>query len=229
MTRSSKAPSARPSSRSAWPTGMTSRPGHEADGQEADGKEAHGRSAAGCGTSRPQAVMSLAHAGSRQGRRALPGRQAAGRAGLFPERLAPARLGHEEPPRPRVQSGVRAHGDARRRPRLFPGPDLGARAHRPLDRAAVAAMRRAVLHARHLALGDPGRLRQADGAARQRRALDPARRIVRRADRHGHGRRGAAQRRRRRHPGVHRRRARDPLGAQHDPAGGRRACAAACR
>ena len=30
---------------------------------------------------------------------------AAGGAGLFPERLAPARLGHEEPPRAHLQSG----------------------------------------------------------------------------------------------------------------------------
>ena len=76
---------------------------------------------------------------------------------------------------------------------------------------------------------DPGRLPKADGAARQRRALDPARGTLRRADRHGHGRRRAAQRRRRRHPGVHRRRARDALGAQHDAAGRCRAALPACR
>ena len=70
---------------------------------------------------------------------------------------------------------------------------------------------------------DAGGLAEADGAARQRRPEHPARGAVRRADRHGHGRRGAAQRRRRRHPGVHRRRARDALDPQHDQAGRRRA------
>ena len=64
-----------------------------------------------------------------------------------------------------------------------------------------------------------GGIAEADGAARQRRPEHPARGIVRRADRHGHGRRGAAQRRRRRHPGLHRRRARDALDPQHDQAG----------
>ena len=47
---------------------------------------------------------------------------------------------------------LRPHRDAGDRPRLFPGPDHGPRAHRSLDRAAAAAMRRAVLHARHPAL-----------------------------------------------------------------------------
>ena len=169
------------------------------------------------------------HAGSRQGRRALPGRPAAAGAGLLPEGLAPARLGHEEPARAHVQSGIGPHRDAGGRPRLFPGADHRAGAHRSLDRSAAAPVRRAVLHARHPALADPGGVAEADGAARQRRPEHPARGTVRRADRHGHGRRGAAQRRRRRHPGVHRRRARDALGAQHDPAGGCRGCASACR
>ena len=73
---------------------------------------------------------------------------------------------------------------------------------------------RGILRSRH-----SGGMPEADGAARQRRPEHPARGTVRRADRHGHGRRDAAQRRRRRHPGVHRRRVRDPLGAQYDQAG----------
>ena len=61
---------------------------------------------------------------------------------------AGARLGHEEPPR-RHLPARRPHRDAGDRPRLLPGPDHRARAHRPVDRAAAAATRRAVLHARH--------------------------------------------------------------------------------
>ena len=69
---------------------------------------------------------------------------------------------------------VRPHRDAGDRPRLLPGPDHRARAHRPVDRAAAALLRRAVLHARHPALGDPGASHEADGAARERRAEHPA-------------------------------------------------------
>ena len=177
----------------------------------------------------PDPNTQVTHAGSRQGRRTLPGRQAAGGAGILPQGLAPARLGHEEPARAHLQSAVRPHRHAGDRPRLFPGPDHRARAHRPVDRAAAAVLRRAVLHPRHPALGDPGGIAEADGAARQRRPEHPARGTLRRADRHGHGRRGATERRRRRHPGVHRRRARDPLGAQHDAGWSTPGCAPASR
>ena len=59
----------------------------------------------------------------------------------------------------------------------------------------------------------------ADRAAGQRRPEHPAG-TVRRADRGQHGGRRAAERRGRGGAGVHRRRVRDPVGAQHDPAGG---------
>ena len=49
--------------------------------------------------------------------------------------------------------------DAGLRPRLLPGPDHRAGAHRPDDRAAAAALRRAVLHPRHRAFDDSGRHR----------------------------------------------------------------------
>ena len=38
----------------------------------------------------------------------------------------------------------------------FQGPTTGPGAHRPVHRAAAAPVRRAVLHARHPALADPG-------------------------------------------------------------------------
>ncbi len=82
----------------------------------------------------------------------------------------------------------------------------------------LPSLRRAVLHPRHPALDRPGRFAEADGAARQRRPQHPARRALRRADRDGYGGRGAPERRRRRHPGVRRRRARDALDPQHDQA-----------
>src|SRR4051812_26114032 len=126
--------------------------------------------------------MEPQNARSRSSWKTLLRRSPASRAGLFLERLAPARLWHEEPPRAHLQSEERTHGDACGRSRLFPGSDHGLGAHRSLDCATAAAMRRAVLHARHPALADPGRLAEADGAARERRSVDPARGIVRRAD-----------------------------------------------
>ncbi len=90
-------------------------------------------------------------------------------------------------------AGKRPYRHAGDRPRLLSRPDHRARAHRSFHPAAVAVLRRAVLHARHFALDRAGGLDQADGAARQRRPEHPARGIVRRADRHGHGRRGAAR------------------------------------
>ena len=104
----------------------------------------------------------------------------------------------------------------------FQGPTTGLER---IDLSIVPllpAVRRAVLHARHTAQRHPGQVAEADGAAGERRPQHPARGAVRRADRHGHGRRRAPQRGGRRHPGIHRRRARDPLRAQHDQAGGRR-------
>jgi putative autoinducer-2 (AI-2) aldolase len=47
------------------------------------------------------------------------------RRGFFLKGLAPARLGHEEPPRAHLQSGLRPHRDAGDRPRLLPGPTTG--------------------------------------------------------------------------------------------------------
>src|SRR5262249_52328997 len=84
------------------------------------------------------------HARSRRRRCKVLRGSTADRAGVLPQRLAPIRLGHEEPARARVQSDDRPHGDARRRPRLLSGSDNRARAHRSLDRAAVAVLRRPV-------------------------------------------------------------------------------------
>src|ERR1039458_6574316 len=93
------------------------------------------------------------HAGSRQGRGTLLGGPAAADAWLLSQGLAPARLGDEESPRPCLCPWNRAHRDAGDRPRLLSGPDHRARTHRPLHRAAVAVLRRAVLPARHFAFG----------------------------------------------------------------------------
>ena len=121
------------------------------------------------------------HAGSRQGRGTLLRRSAATDAGLFSQRFASARLGHEEPHGARVRPELGPHRDARRRPRLFPGPDHRARAHRPFHRPAIAVLRCAVLHARHFALAHSGGVPEADGAARERRPEHLARGTLRRS------------------------------------------------
>ena len=112
------------------------------------------------------------------------------------------------------------HRHAGHRPRLLPGADHRPGAHRPDHRAADAPVRRAVLHARHPALGDPARSRNKPMVLRASGGPSILQGAVQRGDRHGHGGRGAPQRGGRRHPGVHRRRVRDALGAQHDQAGG---------
>ena len=64
--------------------------------------------------------------------------------------------------------------------------------------------------------------------ARQRRPEHPQG-TLQRATRHGHRGRHPPERRRDGRPGLHRRRVRDPLGPQHDPAGRHGHCATACR
>jgi len=52
---------------------------------------------------------------------------------------------------------------------VLQGSDHWARAHRPLDSARSCRLRRAVLHARASALGDPGPTARSRGVARERR------------------------------------------------------------
>ncbi len=114
----------------------------------------------------------------------------------------------------------RPHRHAGHRPRLLPGPDDRARARRPVDRAAARLRRRADDHPRDGQVDDPADRDRADRAPGQRRP-ERAQGTVRRAGRRGDGGRRPAERLRRRRPGLHRRRARDPVGAQHDPPGRR--------
>ena len=64
-----------------------------------------------------------------------------------------------------LQSRVRPHRHACVRPRLLPGPDYGPGAHRSEYRSPDSLRRRADVHPRRAALGDPGRGDQRRGAA----------------------------------------------------------------
>ena len=103
----------------------------------------------------------------------------------------------------------------------FQGPTTGLER---VDLSIVPLLplrRRADDHPGHGPLHDPARLRRPHRAARQRRA-QRTEGTLRRAARGEHGGRGPDQRLGRGGAGVHRRGARDPVGSEHDPAGGRR-------
>src|SRR5215472_4074667 len=80
------------------------------------------------------------HAGSRSRRPTLRPRPAPGNAGLLPERLPSTRLGYEKPFGASVRSHLGPHGDAGRRPWLFPRADQRARTHRSFDCAALTVL-----------------------------------------------------------------------------------------
>ncbi len=119
-----------------------------------------------------------------------------------------------------LQSPVRQNRDAGLRPWIFPGPDDRTRTGRRHDPAAHPLCRCPDADARDAALHDRSVGFQLRGHARERRPEHPEG-AVERADRRGHGGRPAHERVRRGRAGLHRRRVRDPVGPQHDPAGGR--------
>ncbi len=128
-------------------------------------------------------------------------------------------MGHAEPAGTHLQPEIRANRDAGRGPRVFPGTDHRAGAHRPLHRAPPAVCGCPHAHPGHPAHGHPIVVHQGDRSrasggpsilkelSNERLAVD-----MEDATRLNVCATGRA--------GLHRRRVRDPVDREHDPARG---------